>query len=285
MVEASRYIVKSLEKAFSIIELFDTKLAELSATEIATRLGTIPGGLYPALYTLEKHGYLKRDKNKKYSLGLKFLERGNLILQQLDLRDKVKPYLKELANTYKVNAHLAILYDWKVLYLHREEGFPAVIIKEIIGQRAPAYCTALGKVLLASLDERKLNAYLAKEEFKPLTSNTITDPLKLREGLKLVQERGYAIDNEEFHKGVICIAAPVKNYQGKTVAAVSISLPKGKFADERAQKSLIIQVMDAALGSSKELGYQFNENGPKISMEQEVKTPAASCGVSSGGLL
>lgn len=250
-----RYINKSLQKAFCVLDLFGPNVERLSATEIARRLGTVPGVIYPILYTLERYGYLERDGNKKYSLGLKFLERGNLILQQLDLRDKAKPYLKELANTYNVNAHLAVLYDWKVMYLHREEGYPSVIIKEVVGQRVPAYCTALGKVLLASLEERDLEAYLAQEELKPLTPKTISDPLRLREELKRVREQGYAIDDEEFHKGNMCIATPVRNHLGKTLGAISISFLKERFADERTRGSLIAQVVNIAFRISRELGY------------------------------
>ncbi|MGQ9478246.1 MAG: IclR family transcriptional regulator, partial [Candidatus Bipolaricaulia bacterium] len=236
-------------------ELFGPTVERLSATEIARRLGAVPGVIYPILYTLERYGYLERDGNKKYSLGLKFLERGNLILQQLDLRDKAKPYLKELANTYNVNAHLAVLYDWKVMYLHREEGYPSVIIKEVVGQRVPAYCTALGKVLLASLEERDLETYLAQEELKPLTPKTISDPLRLREELKRVREQGYAIDNEEFHEGNMCVAAPIRNHLRETLGAISVSFPKGRFPKGHAQDSAIAEVVNTAPKISKELGY------------------------------
>lgn len=258
-----RYINKSLQKALTIVELFNTREGKLSATEIARKLGTTPGVIYPALYTLERYGYLERDGNKKYGLGLKFLERSNLILQQLDLRDKARPHLRQLADTYNVNAHLAVLYGWEVMYLHREEGYPTVIIKEVVGQRVPAYCTALGKVLLASLDERELEAYLTEEELKPLTPKTICDPARLREELKLVRERGYALDNEEFHLGNVCIAAPVKNYLGKTIAAISISLPKERFAEERGRSPLLAQLRRAALQISLALGYRSTQEDSK----------------------
>jgi len=252
---AERYINKSLEKALSVIELFDAKAEELSATEIARRLGTTPGVLYPTLYTLEKHSYLERDGNKKYSLGLKFLERGNLILHQLDLREKAKPYLRELADTYNVNAHLAVLYGWKVMYLHREEGYPSVIIKEVVGQRVPAYCTALGKVLLASLDEEELDDFLAEEELKQLTRSTITNPEILKEELRKVRDQGFAIDNEEFHEGNICIAAPIRDYQGKAIAAMSISISKGRFSDKHSGDLYIKEIKNAALNISRNLGF------------------------------
>jgi DNA-binding IclR family transcriptional regulator len=266
-----RYINKSLQKAFSILEFFSPTVERLSATEIARRLGTVPGVIYPILYTLERYGYLARDGNKKYSLGLKFLERGNLILQQLDLRDKAKPYLRELANTYNVNAHLAVLYGWKVMYLHREEGYPTVIIKEVVGQQVPAYCTALGKVLLASLDEQDFEAYLAQEELKPLTPKTISDPMRLREELKRVRAQGYAIDNEEFHEGNMCVAAPIRNHLGKTLGAISVSFPKERFLKGHLRDSAISEVVNNALKISRELGYSEGMNLEKSLELKEVR--------------
>jgi DNA-binding IclR family transcriptional regulator len=259
-MEERKYVNTSLEKAFTILELFDRENEKLGLTEIAKRLNTRPGTLYPVLYTLEKHGYLKRNDNKKYSLGLKFLEKGNLILEQLDIRDQAKPHLRELADRCGANAHLAVLYDWKVMYLHREEGYPSVIIKEIVGRRVPAYCTALGKVLLAYLNDEELADFFAKEKLKPLTPNTITDPERLKEELSKVRKRGYAIDNEEFHEGNMCIAAPVRNYQGKVVGSVSISLPKSKFSSEY---DYIKEVRDAATNISKDLGFSEENNRKK----------------------
>ena len=256
---SKEYINKSLEKALSIIELFSLKEKKLSATEIARRLDTTPGAIYPLLHTLERHGYLERDGSKKYSLGLKFLERGNLILQQLDVQDKAKPYLRELADTLKVNAHLAVLYEGKVLYLHREEGYPSVIIKEVVGRQVPAYCTALGKVLLAAMPEGELEGFLRSERLEPLTPNTITDPRELREELERVRDQGYAIDNEEFHEGNMCVAAPVRNYQGKVVAAISISFPKVKFPSNK--ETYIRRVKEAAVMISQDLGFELGKQG------------------------
>lgn len=248
------YINKSLERALSIIELFNLREGKLSATEIARKLNTTPSAIYSLLYTLERHGYLERDGNKKYSLGLKFLERSNLILQQLDVQDKAKPHLRELADTLKVNAHLAVLYNNKVLYLHREEGYPSVIIKEVVGRQVPAYCTALGKVLLAALPEEELRKFLEEEKLEPLTPNTITDPRELERELRKVREQGYAIDDEEFHEGNMCIAAPVRNYQGKVIAAISISFPKVKFSSNK--ESYIEKVKEAAVMTSWALGFE-----------------------------
>jgi len=253
-----RYINKSLYKALLILELFDHEAGELSATEIAKRLGTLPGTIYPTLMTLERFGYLARDENKKYALGLKLLERANLVLRRLDLRDVAQTTLQQVATTHNVNAHLAVLYDGSVMYLQREEGYPSVIIKEVIGQRVPAYCTALGKVLLAALSAEKLGEYIQSTKLVPLTPYTITSPDRLRGELKVVRKQGYAVDNEEFHEGSLCIAAPIFDYRGNTIAATSLSLPKPLVAGGRLMNYVAI-IRDAARRISSDLGYKEPE--------------------------
>ncbi len=224
---SDRYVNKSLGRALAVLDVFQSPGDKLTATEVARKLGVrYVGTLYPILTTLECGGYLVRDQHKRYALGLKFLERANLVLQRLDLRDVAQETLRQVAEQHTVNTHLAVLYGNSVMYLHREEGYPSVIIKEVVGQRVPVYCTALGKVLLASLDDAEMEQCMSEVELQPLTPYTITDAARLREELRRVRAQGYAVDNEEFHEGSLCVAAPVHDYQGKVIAAVSLSVPK-----------------------------------------------------------
>ena len=221
----SRYTNQSISKALAILDLFGTENFEMKATEIAAEMDTSVGTLFPILHTLEQNQYLHRDDDKKYTLGFKLLERSNILLQSIDLREAAQPILRDLAKTCNCNAHLTVLHGWDVMYLHREEGRPSVTINEIVGRRVPAHCTASGKVLLAHLEESKLERYLRERELEPRTPNTITDPDVFREELNTIREQGYAEENEEFYQGNACIAAPVKNYQGRVVGAVSVSFP------------------------------------------------------------
>ncbi len=249
-----RYVNKSLRRALQVLEVFEHGSAELTATEIANQLGTLPGTIYPTLYTLERHGYLTRDQNKRYALGLKLLERANLVLGRLDLRDVAQATMREIASRYNVNTHLAVLYDQSVMYLHREEGYPSVIIKEVVGQRVPAYCTALGKVLLAALPEEALADYLGQVELRALTPYTICDRERLRGELRTVLEQGYAVDNEEFHEGSLCIAAPVRDYRGEAIAASSLSVPKSIASGGQLVRFVSI-IREAAGRISQDLGF------------------------------
>lgn len=249
----SRYMNQSIEKAFSVIDLFHPENSKLSTTEIANKLDLPPGTIYPILYTLKEKGYLKKDGNKKYELGLKFLEKSNTILESLDLRSTATPYLRKLAGSLEGNAHLALLHNRMVLYLEREEGSPGVTIKEIIGHRVPAYCTALGKVLLTQLGQEELKSYLENVKLKKRAPNTITDPEELRTELDKVREQGFSIDNEEFHDNLLAIAAPVKNYKNEILAAISVSFPKTRFPDSETGEQ-VERIKKAASRISKKLG-------------------------------
>lgn len=250
-----RYLNTSLAKALRVLDLFNGVEDGLSLSEIAQRLGVRPGSIYPIVYTLSKFGYLERDpETKKYALGLRILVLANQILSALDIREKAKPILKRLARELEVNVHLAVLYEGEVLYLDREEASPSVVIPSVIGRRVPPHCTALGKVLLAHNPEA-LEELLTKGPLPALTPNTITNPDLLRRELKRVWEQGYAVDWEEFHEGNICVAAPVHNYRGKVVAAISLSFPKARLTHEPLN-NFVQAVVQGARELSKAMGYQ-----------------------------
>lgn len=260
MTRKTDYTNKSLKKALSVLELFSEQVEMLSMKEIAEKLGTRPGTIFPILSTLKECGYLEKDKgNKKYSLGLTFLGKGTLVLRRLDIRGCAQPHLKELLIRCNENVHLAILDNRKVMYIDRKEAAPSLMIRSYVGKRVPAHCTALGKALLAFLDDQKLEDFLKKEKLERLTDNTITNPEDLKDELEKVRSAGFAIDNEEFQKGGICIAAPIKSYQDKVVAAISMSVPKSRFSDERAKK-IIREVKNASLNISRSLGYKSKKS-------------------------
>lgn len=247
-----KYVNKSLERAITIIDLFDDRSVKLTATEIAQELGSSPGSLYPIIHTLIRHGYLYKDKNKEYSLGLKFLEKGNLILNTKELRLVARPHMEKLAEEYEGNAHLAVLRDGEVLYLDRVKGCGKVIQKDIIGHRAPAYGTALGKILLASLERKELDKFLENNELFSLTKNTITDQDALKEHLEDVRRNGFSIDNEEYVNGVISIATPIRDFNDDPLAAIGFSLHEPADVD-RIKDGVVSSLRKKSLSITEEL--------------------------------
>lgn len=247
MEERERYVNTSLAKALSVLDLFTEKVQDLSLTEIARELGVLPGSVYPVVFTLQKFGYLERDPvTKRYRLGMKVLEKANVILSALDMRALAKPVLKRLARELQANAHLAILYEDQVMYLDREEEAPSSVLPSVIGRRVPGHCTALGKVLLAYNPE--VAERVMTKELPALTPNTLTEPRALRKELEAVARQGYAVDREEFHLGTVCVAAPVRNYRGHVVAALSASL-----ASHRLEREPLQGFIDAVQEASREV--------------------------------
>ncbi len=250
---------KSVNKALAVLSVFQLQNGQLSATEVAKILRIPLGSLYPILHSLELHGYLSRDGSKRYSLGYKFLEHANIILRQNNLYTQAKPFLRKLASTYSVNAHLGVLYEQKVLYLYREVGGNNVVIGEIIGWKEPAYCTAIGKVLLAYLPSHELEEYLAREQFIAFTPNTIVEPRELRRELKRIRQDGFAISDEEAHEGVVGVAAPIMDIHDQVRAAISISVLKTRFRKERDE--LVAAVKKTAFLISKGTGAVDQKGG------------------------
>ncbi|HAZ27197.1 TPA: IclR family transcriptional regulator [Candidatus Acetothermia bacterium] len=253
-MERERYLNTSLAKALGVLDLFNGVPNGLTLTEIARAMGARPGSIYPIVHTLRRFGYLDRDEEtKRYRLGLKFLVQAHHILNSLDIREQAKPVLRKLAREMGGNAHLAILYGDDVLYLDREEAAPSVVIPSVIGRRVPAHCTALGKVLLAH-DPEVTERVLDRAPLPSLTPWTLTDPELIRQDIAGVVARGYAVDWEEFHEGNACVAAPVRNYRGRVVAAVSVSLAKSYF-DREPLEGVARAVVGGAQAISRAMGF------------------------------
>jgi len=253
-MERERYLNTSLAKALGVLDLFNGAPNGLTLTEVARAMGIRPGSIYPIVHTLQRFGYLEREEEtKRYRLGLKFLVQAHHILGSLDIREQAKPVLRELARGLGANAHLAILYEDEVLYLDREEAAPSVVIPSVIGRRVPPHCTALGKVLLAHNPE-SAERVLTEGPLPARTPRTLTDPHLIRRELEGVLARGYGVDWEEFHEGNVCVAAPVRNYRGRVVAAISVSLAKG-YLERNPLEQIAHTVIAGAQGISHAMGH------------------------------
>lgn len=217
------YLNKSLDKALSILDLFNAPDSKLSTTEIAKKFDTNPSSLYPILHTLEKHGYLKRDGNKLYSLGLTFAKKGRLVLEELNLTEEARSELERLRDEANKTVHLGYLNANQVVYIDKVESKGVIRMYSSPGKTAPIHATALGKVMLAFLPEEQIEETLGQLDLEPSTDKTITSPDKLRQELKIINERGYAVDDEEFEKGIRCVAAPIYQHNGKVDAAISVT--------------------------------------------------------------
>jgi IclR family transcriptional regulator, KDG regulon repressor len=264
MGENSTYLNKSLDRALRLLDLFDDAHISLTASGIAERLSTTRATIYPTLHTLLAHGYLDRNGEGRFVLGMKIVERSGQKLAHLDLRTIAHGPLRDLARRLGANAHLATLHGNEVLYLEREQGRPAVILREVIGRRVSPHCTALGKALLAFLPKED-RAEIARElDYVAYTPQTILTPDALLHHLDAVRARGYALEMEEFHLGSACIAAPIRGHNGAVIAAISVSMAVEEL--NRRQEELVRAILDTAERIATELGHRTDrearETGP-----------------------
>jgi IclR family KDG regulon transcriptional repressor len=255
MSEARSYINKSVDRALRLLDLFDDQHVALTASEVGALLDTTRVTIYPTLNTLLARGYLDRDDQGRYVLGMKVVERSGEKLAHLDVRQVAQGPLRELARRLGANAHLATLHGNEVLYLEREEGRPTVTLREVVGRRVSPHCTALGKSLLAFLPNEDRTQIVRSLDYVQHTPNTITNAEDFLAELDLVRERGHALEIEEFHLGSACISAPIRRLDGHVVAAISVSMAMEDL-EERDPGARAASILDAASTISGALGYR-----------------------------
>ena len=142
-----------------------------------------------------------------------------------------------------------------VFFINRVQSPQSIRLKSLVGSKLPAYCTAIGKVLLAHMDERDLDTYLRSVELIPQTPNTVTDPYKLRKHLREIRDRGYSFDNKEFETEVQSVAGPIRDHTGKVIAGISLAGPAYRMEQEGRLKKIIASVSEMADMISRRLGY------------------------------
>ena len=234
----------SVLKALSILDAFRPDGSQLSPSQLRELTGLSRGSLYPILYALEDRGYLRRLSPRKYVVGFRVVELANLVLRELDIQESVRPSLQCLASELNVNAHLGILNGANALHLYREIGAEAVVVGEIVGWQAPAYCTAMGKVLLAQLPEDEQRRILASVRLVRRTGHTIVETEALIRETRQIAARGHAVSLEEYYEGIVGIAVAVRDAAGSACCAISISVTRPRF--DREEGALVEAVQQSA---------------------------------------
>lgn len=246
-------IIQSVDRALRILDLFNEQNPELKITEISRKLDLHKSTTHSLLKTLKERQYIKQDPDSgKYSLGLKLLERGQFVLNSMDIRSLARKYLIDLSVETGQTAHLVILEGKYGVYIDKVEGESAVVYSRV-GKRVPLHSSAVGKSLLAFRNNDEVNELLEKYEFFPQTSSTITSRSAFEKELELVRERGYSTDNEENEPGIYCIAVPIFDHLNQPAAAISISTTKQTITEEM-EKNIVQQLKHTCYEISKALG-------------------------------
>lgn len=241
-------------KAVLAIEALAAADAGLGLNEIARHIDSNRSSALRVLRALEYTRLVAQDPaNRRYRLTLRLLELGTRALDQLHLPEVAQAHLRALSDASGETAHLGILEDWQVVFVGKAEPLNPIRLHARVGVRAPSHCTSLGKAMLSQLSESALEEYFKSYKLARLTDRTITSKAELLAHLRLVRQRGYAVDDEEHRGGICCIGAPVLRPGGDVVAAVSISGPAFRLHGRRLA-ALAPRVKEAAAKISRELG-------------------------------
>lgn len=251
-------LIQSVDRAVAILDLFK-KHKQLDLGEITKLIGLSKSTVHTLIKTLEEKNLLRKDEStKKYKLGYSILELGLKQLAELDINKHATQPLKKLTNDVNRICSVSIWDDNTVLVTFRTD----LLLNNVYGfssvppvRRKPAYCTSIGKVLLAFLPGNVTEKYLNEVELRPFTKNTITSRDSFIEELAHIRNQGYAIDRKEYVSYMMSISAPVYGNSGRIEGGISIfSDPDDN--DEASLSGFIDPLMRTAYEISIDMGYQ-----------------------------
>lgn len=250
----NREQVGSVERALSILELLASRNHGLSTSEISRAAKVPKSSTSYLLRTLVGRGYVRRDpETGQHTLGIRVLSLGGQAMQGMALRELAMPLLRQLVETTRLGAHLAILDHGDAVYIERIES-PGFIKMDIWnGRRVAPQATAVGKALICHLSREEVQEIAGLHPARPVSPRTIVTLPHLFEELAAIRRQGYAIDDEEHAIGVRCVAAPVFSASGDVVAAIGVTGTVSQLNDDYLP-SLGKIVQTAGLKLSAQLG-------------------------------
>jgi len=217
--------ILSVIKAFKVLSAFDGRRTVLSTADIAKHAEMNSKTVHRFLMTLEHIGAISRVGRGQFSLGMTLADLGNQVSVHSVLAETVMKHLDPLAEKLNESVQVAVLDGQNVVSIAHIPSRHSLSIGIRIGKRYPAYCTAVGKVLLADMEDEALHKFIQGIQFEQRTSNTITTTKGFIRHIMQVREQGYALNDQESERGMRGIAVPVKNAKGGTIAALSVSGP------------------------------------------------------------
>jgi len=218
---------QSLERGLAVLSSFRSAQPLLGVSDLSRKVGLSRSTTHRYVATLAALGYLQQDaETRKYRLGPRVLDLGFSAINSMELRHVSAPHLKALSEKTGHTVNMAVLDGTEIVYIERcrPPNAREIDLNLHVGSRLPAYCTSMGKVLLAFLPESELNALLDSVKLARRGPNTITSKRALLKELDVVRTQGLAMNNEELAYGLRSIAAPVRSQTGDVVAAINLAV-------------------------------------------------------------
>ena len=257
---ASSGYSQSLERGLAILSSFSSARPLLGVSELSRDVGLSRSTTHRYVATLTALGYLQQDAaTRRYRLGPRVLDLGFSAINSMELREISVPHLQQLSDETGYTVNMAVLDRTDIVYIERcrssREGQREIDLNLHVGSRLPAYCTSLGKVLLADLDPQELEAVLRSVQLAKRGPNTLTQRAALVAELDRVRKSGLAVNNEELAYGLRSIAAPIRSKSGGAVAGINLAVHRTMVSLDEMVARLAPPLKRTAAEISARIGY------------------------------
>lgn len=241
--------IKSAARVMDVLDLLAHSDDGLNFVQIRSSLDLPKSSLHGLLKTMTDRGFVwLDDESRRYRVGIRAWEAGQAYSRGTELARVADPFLTDLVADVQETVQMAILDGVDNVYIaKRDSPHPFRLVSDV-GRRLPAHTTALGKVLLASLDENDLEERLEGIRLERFTEFTLTSVAQLRDRLEKIRQDGYGEDDGEFTEGLYCVAVPIHAPDGSVAAAVSVSIPDARLPTDGERHKLFLSPLSAAAG-------------------------------------
>ncbi|GAB5507620.1 MAG: IclR family transcriptional regulator C-terminal domain-containing protein [Rhizobiaceae bacterium] len=241
----ARDIVGSLERGLAVLEILAAHPAGLTLTETAEKAGLTRAGARRLLLTLVATGHASQEA-RRFLLTARLLSLARTWLSEASLWDYALPFLHEVAEATGESCSAAIIAGTDVVYVARVPGQRIMSVALHVGTRLPAWCTSMGRVLLAGMDEAQRTSVLAQSKIVQNTPKTKTELGAIETAIRQISSQGYAIVDEELETGLISIAVPVCDRAGNAVAAINVPAQAGRYTPDELKAHALPHLQKAA---------------------------------------
>lgn len=255
-IQYEKYVVKVLEKALKILEVYSRHENAFTLDGLTKRTGLHKSTVFRILSTMEKNGYIRYDpEDGFYRLGLRFLELGGVVYSSTSIRKSASPYLDAVARSLKATILVGVIIDDQFSYIDKREGDSILRIPSYLGAKMPPTESFLGLTLLTFMDPSERKRLLRQHPIKKHTERTLTKIKEAEVKLDQAAQMGYFVERGEFFDGVTQMGVPIRGATGNTVAALGACLQEFRVSDENLEWPVQELVKTANL-ISRELGFQ-----------------------------
>lgn len=236
----------SLERGLAVLQAFSQERRVLTTSQVSQRTGIPRAAVRRCLYTLAKLGFVAEEDNRLFSLRPRVLKLGHAYLATTPMAHAAQPVLRHVSGTLNESSSVAILDGDEILYIARASTSRIMSIDLHIGSRLPAYCTSMGRVLLADFSADALDAYLDRTKLIQYTPRTIISREGLRNTLESVRNNGYALVDQELEIGLRSIAVPIYGADSGAVAALNVGVQAARVSTAEMESRVLPVLREAA---------------------------------------